>query len=113
MKIALVTSYPPSKVTLAEYGYHLTKNLLLCEEIDELVLLTDRTEKGKMLDFSCGKNKLKIHECWTFNSLKNVFSIMKAIHTEAPDVILFNMQFMKFGDKKSSCCFVFVFTNDL
>ena len=51
MKLAIVTAYPPSKVTLNEYGYHLVKHFRKNTEITELILLIDRTEGEKELVF--------------------------------------------------------------
>ncbi|OIQ20163.1 MAG: glycosyl transferase family 1 [Flavobacterium sp. MedPE-SWcel] len=99
MKVAIVTSFPPSKVTLNEYGYHLAKNFVNKEDIDELVLLTDKTKAPKQLDFENSDN-VKVNECWSFNSYKTIVSIFRAVLSEKPDVILFNLQFVKFGDKK-------------
>ncbi len=100
MKLAIVTAYPPSKVTLNEYAYHLVKHFRQKEDITELVLLTDTTEGKKDIEFTEAGCKITIKECWTFNSYKNIFSVTKAINETAPDAVLFNLQFMKFGDKK-------------
>lgn len=100
MKIAIVTPFPPSKVTLNEYGYHLVKHFALKNEVDEIVLITDYTEKPKQLDFLKNNCILTIKECWRFNSYKNIFGIFQTIYKEKPDVVLFNLQFMTFGDKK-------------
>ena len=99
MKIAVVTAFPPSKVTLNEYGYHLVKNFVQKEEVSELVLITDRTSEPKQLDFE-NSNKVSVNECWEFNSYANIFTIVKAVLKEKPDAVLFNLQFVKFGDKK-------------
>ena len=99
MKIGLLTAFPPSKVTLNEYGYHLAKNFVLNEEVTELVLFTDKTSSEKQLDFE-KKEKIKIKDCWQFNSYTSIFSIIKEVKSEKPDFILFNLQFVKFGDKK-------------
>ena len=99
MKIAVVTAFPPSKVTLNEYGYHLVKNFVQKEEISKLILLCDKTEAPKQLDFE-NKEKVKVNECWTFNSYRSIFSIVRQVVKEKPDTILFNLQFVKFGDKK-------------
>ena len=99
MKLAVVTAFPPSKVTLNEYGYHLVKNFVLKEEVSELVLMSDKTEAPKQLDFeNC--EKVKVNECWTFNSYANFFSIIRQVIKEKPETIFFNLQFVKFGDKK-------------
>ncbi|QYJ67563.1 glycosyltransferase [Flavobacterium litorale] len=99
MKVAVVTAFPPSKVTLNEYGYHLVKNFVNKEDIEEVVLLTDKTKAPKQLDFE-NSDKVKVRECWSFNSYKILFSIFRAVLSEKPDTVLFNLQFMKFGDKK-------------
>ncbi|SFR31355.1 Glycosyltransferase involved in cell wall bisynthesis [Robiginitalea myxolifaciens] len=100
MKLAIVTAYPPSKVTLTEYGYHLVKHFRLQEEVSEIVLLTDVTEAPKDLSFEEPGCPITVKECWSFNDYRNAFKIMRAIRQEKPDAVLFNLQFLKFGDKK-------------
>lgn len=99
MKLAVVTAFPPSKVTLNEYGYHLVKNFVQKEEVSELVLMSDRTEAPKQLDFKKSE-KVTVNECWSFNSYTNFFSIIRQVIKEKPGTVLFNLQFVKFGDKK-------------
>lgn len=99
MKVAVVTSFPPSKVTLNEYGYHLVKNFAAEEDIKEIALLTDKTKAPKQLDFE-NSDKVKVNECWSFNSYKTIISVFRAVLTEKPDTVFFNLQFVKFGDKK-------------
>ena len=100
MKLAIVTAYPPSKVTLTEYGYHLVKHFRLQKEVTEIVLITDRTEAEKDLNFEEDGCKIIIKECWSFNSYTNLFNIGKVIFETRPDAVIFNLQFLKFGDKK-------------
>ncbi|MGO4921255.1 glycosyltransferase [Maribacter spongiicola] len=100
MKLAIVTAYPPSKVTLTEYGYYLVKHFRLQEEVTELILITDRTDEPKDLNFEESGCKITVKECWSFNSYSNIFSISKTISQTKPDAVLFNLQFLKFGDKK-------------
>ena len=52
MKLAIVTAYPPSKVTLNEYAYHLVKHFRQKENVTEIVLLTDKTEGAKDIAFT-------------------------------------------------------------
>jgi glycosyltransferase involved in cell wall biosynthesis len=99
MKVAIVTAFPPSKVTLNEYGYHLVKNFVLKDEVSEVVLITDKTKEPKQLDFE-NSHKVSVSQCWEFNSYANIFTIVKAVLIEKPDAVLFNLQFVKFGDKK-------------
>lgn len=100
MKLAIVTAYPPSKVTLNEYAYHLVKHFRQKQNITELVLLTDTTLDKKDLTFTEAGCKVTVKECWSFNSYKNILSVSKAIRQTQPDAVLFNLQFMKFGDHK-------------
>ena len=100
MKLAIVTAYPPSKVTLNEYAYHLVKHFRQKEDITEIILLTDKTKGEKDLSFSEDGCKISVKECWEFNSYLNIVNVTKAINQTKPDAVLFNLQFMKFGDKK-------------
>ena len=100
MKLAIVTAYPPSKVTLTEYGYYLVKHFRLQEEVTELILITDRTDGPKDLNFEEEGCKITVKESWKFNSYSNIWNISKTISETKPDAILFNLQFLKFGDKK-------------
>lgn len=100
MKLAIVTAYPPSKVTLNEYAYHLVKQFRQNQNVTELILLTDKTEGAKDITFTEQGCKITVKECWSFNSYTNIFSVTKAINKTQPDSVLFNLQFMKFGDKK-------------
>jgi len=100
MRLAIVTAYPPSKVTLTEYGYHLVKHFRLHKEVTELILITDKTEGEKDLTFEEEGCKISVQECWNFNDYTNIFKINKVISKTQPDAVLFNLQFLKFGDKK-------------
>ncbi|MBM1107469.1 glycosyltransferase [Aurantibacter crassamenti] len=100
MKLALVTAYPPSKVTLTEYAYYLVKHFRLQDEVTELVLITDYTEEPKDLEFEEEGCKITVEQSWRFNSYTNLLSISRTISKTKPDAVLFNLQFLKFGDKK-------------
>lgn len=100
MKLAIVTAYPPSKVTLNEYAYHLVKHFRQHQEVSELILLTDVTPQEADVSFEEEGCKIKVRQCWKFNGLTNLISIAKAIKNTKPDAVLYNLQFMKFGDKK-------------
>ncbi len=99
MKIAIITAFPPSKVTLNEYGYHLVKNFVKKESVSQLVLIADKTEQPKQLDFD-QSDKIIVRESWKFNSYFSLFSIIRTVFKEKPAAVLFNLQFVKFGDKK-------------
>ena len=100
MKLAIVTAYPPSKVTLNEYAYHLVKHFRQQEEVTELILLTDTTPEAADLSFIEDGCQITVKQCWKFNDMYNVISIAGAVRKAKPDAVLYNLQFMKFGDKK-------------
>lgn len=100
MKLAIVTAFPPSKVTLNEYAYHLVKSFRTKEKVTEIILLTDTTPEAKEIDYTEDGCKITVKECWKFNSYTNIINVTKAVNQTKPDAILFNLQFMKFGDKK-------------
>jgi len=100
MKIAIVSPYPPSKGTLNEYAYHLIESLRLKEEVSEIIILTDKISTPYSVEPKEGSCKIRIVPCWTFNSYKNMFTIIKQIRECNADLALFNIQFLSFGDKK-------------
>ncbi|MBP2831629.1 glycosyltransferase [Aquimarina sp. U1-2] len=100
MKLAIVTAYPPSKVTLNEYAYHLVKHFRQQTDVSELIILTDIEPNEADIHFLEAGCKVTIKQCWRFNSYNTIFSVMKVVKQIRPDAILFNLQFMKFGDKK-------------
>ena len=100
MKVGIVTAYPPSKVTLNEYAYHLVKHFRQHQSVSEIVLYTDITSNEADISFTEAGCQITIKQCWKFNSFKNVLSIAKAIKNSKPDAVLYNLQFMKFGDNK-------------
>ncbi len=100
MKLAIVTAYPPSQVTLNEYAYHLIKHFRQQTEVSELVLLTDVLPAKANTNLDQNGCKVTVKQCWKFNRYTNLFTVMKAVRETRPDAILFNLQFMKFGDRK-------------
>lgn len=100
-KLAFVSTHPPGMGTLNEYGFYLLKHFRKKEEINEIVLITDKLEKGKNYHFDPDEGcKVTVKEAWKFNSLNSIFSILKAVKESKPDIVFFNIQFLSFGDKK-------------
>ncbi|MTB52177.1 glycosyltransferase [Lewinella sp. W8] len=99
-KIALISPYPPSKGTLNEYAYHLVAQFREKEQIEEIVLITDQLPEGEQYEIPEGKVPVNLQDVWKFNSLSNLFKILKAVRTSKADVAFFNIHFLSFGDKK-------------
>ncbi len=101
IKLAIVSPYPPSKGTLNEYAFHLLKHFKDKEEdIEEIVVLSDTLPKGEKYLKVFGKVPVRIEKNWEFNSWANPLKIRKALKRIQPDVVLYNIQFLSFGDSK-------------
>ncbi|UXP32100.1 glycosyltransferase [Reichenbachiella agarivorans] len=98
LKIGMVTAYPPSKTTLNEYGFHLTRHFQDKGEVEELQLYVEHLPDNQK--YESDSDKLKFIPCWSFNAMGNAFSILKQIRKHKPDVVIINLQFLLFGDKK-------------
>ncbi len=100
MNIALVSPYPPSKTTLNEYAYYMVKHLDANERVTSITILTDELPEGQQYGLEDDLSKTRIKICWKFNSLRNALSIRKALKELKPDAVLYNLQFLSFGDAK-------------
>jgi glycosyltransferase involved in cell wall biosynthesis len=99
MKIAFVSPFPPSQVTLNEYGYHLINSFVNKPEVSKIFVLTNHIEDNTEYD-KFEKDGITIIPCWKFNSPLNVFTIAKKLKAIKADVVIMNLQFMTFGDSK-------------
>lgn len=100
MKLAIVTPYPPSKITLNEYAYYLVNHFNDNKDIEEIILIVDKLNNEEEYVLENRLTKVKIYPAWSFNSLKNPYCIYKALKKHAPDFVMYNIQFLSFGDKK-------------
>jgi glycosyltransferase involved in cell wall biosynthesis len=89
LKVALVTSFPPSDGDLNEYGFHLACALQDDPRVD-LTILADKTNKPEIGDFN-------VNRCWQFNSILNPVHLLSAIWKSRPDVVWFNIGFSTFA----------------
>jgi len=93
MKICLVTSFPPSRDALNEYGYHIACELRRIPGVSLTVLADEYSPAQPELE------DFRVVRCWKFNQLANVWCLLKAIWRERPDVVWFNLGFASFGGK--------------
>lgn len=100
MKVAIVSPYPPSQVTLNEYGYHLIQYFKEKPEISKLFILTDHLPDGQTYDRINGSVDTEVIPCWSFNSWMNIWHIARMVKKHKVDIALFNIQFLSFGDGK-------------
>lgn len=99
MKLAFITPYPPSQVTLNEYGYHLTRSFLGKKEVDQIIILTNNLEDNS--EYSrYATNGLEIIPCWDFDNWFTVLKLKNKLKEIQPDAVILNLQFMTFGAGK-------------
>jgi glycosyltransferase involved in cell wall biosynthesis len=96
MKIALITSFPPSRHALNEYGYHVAQHLRQ-ERCVELTVLGDY-----LLPAAEELPGFNVKRCWGFGRSGNVATMLRAIREVKPDVAWFNLGFASFGDRPLS-----------
>lgn len=103
MRIAIVTTHPPSKGSLNEYAYHFVRFLKTkVEHVHEVILLLDELPEGQTYSMEPHQAQVPMRcvPCWSFNAMDNAFRIRRAVRDAKPDIVLFNIQFASFGDKK-------------
>lgn len=92
MKIALITSFPPSRHALNEYGFHVADQLRQDPGV-ELTVLGDflPTPAEELPGFN-------VVRCWGFQKASSAATLLRAIRRVKPDVAWFNLGFASFGD---------------
>jgi glycosyltransferase involved in cell wall biosynthesis len=105
MRIAIVTTYPPSAGSLNEYAFHFVRFLRQKPDVDEVILLADELPDGAQYpadDIDAPQSApLRIIPCWRFGAWNNSIRILRAVRSVRPDVVLFNIQFASFGASKA------------
>lgn len=99
MKIAFVSPYPPSQVTLNEYGYHLIRSFIGKPNVENIFVLTNHLNDNQQYSRYAVKG-IEIIPCWKFNSLFSTIHIAKQLRSQKADVVILNLQFMTFGEDK-------------
>jgi glycosyltransferase involved in cell wall biosynthesis len=93
VKIALITSFPPSRHALNEYGFHVAEQLRR-ERCIDLTVLGDYLPAPA--DELPGYN---VTRCWGFEKRRNVATLVREIRRVKPDVAWFNLGFASFGSR--------------
>jgi glycosyltransferase involved in cell wall biosynthesis len=89
MRVSLVTSFPPSRGDLNEYGYHLACAMRDDPRVD-LCILADDGPSAEVDGFH-------VQRCWRFDSVFNPIRLLAAIRDSTPDVVWFNIGFSTFA----------------
>lgn len=114
LRFGIVTTFPPGSGSLNEYAYHFVRALQHKSEIAEILLFVDELPSDKRysadivndMPLAPSNGTLRPHAplhfipSWRFNDLMNGWRIIQAVRHAQADVVLFNMQFATFGDRK-------------
>src|SRR5476651_2164817 len=99
MKIAFISPYPPSQVTLNEYGYHLIRSFVGKPEVKKIHVLTNHlTDNSEYSRYAM--DGIEITPCWNFDSSFSLLTIRRELKRLKPDAVILNLQFMTFGAGK-------------
>jgi hypothetical protein len=94
IRVSLVTSFPPSRGDLNEYGYHLACAMRDDSRV-ELSILADDTDLPEEAGF-------RVRRCWRFDSIFNPIRLLMAIRKSEPDVVWFNIGFSTFARRPTA-----------
>lgn len=97
-RIALVTAFPPGRLTLNEYGLHLAKALADRADVAELIIIADTLDRPHP-ELDLGP-KVRIRRVWSFNSALAMPRIVAALKAEGAEGALFNLHMASFGDRE-------------
>ncbi len=96
LRIGVVTAFPPGRNSLNEYGYHLVRHLSRLEEVSDVVVYRDETDAGEPAPL----DRVEFEPSWTFNDVRTVPRVARAVARTRPDAVILNLQFATFGDKR-------------
>ncbi|NJK45821.1 MAG: glycosyltransferase [Pleurocapsa sp. SU_196_0] len=96
MHVAIVTTFPPSRGTLCEYGEHLVRAYANHPEVSRVTVIGDVIPSGETLNLS----KVAVRRVWRFNDASSAVRIQSALRRVRPDAVVYNLQFASFGDTR-------------
>jgi glycosyltransferase involved in cell wall biosynthesis len=97
-RIALVSAFPPGRLSLNEYGLHLARHLAQRPDVAEVVVLADRLP-APLAELDLGP-KVRVRRIWRFNAPGSAAAILRAARAERVDGAIFNLQTATFGDRE-------------
>jgi hypothetical protein len=90
MRVSLVSSFPPSRGDLNEYGYHLAFAMREDPRVELTILADDAHSQEELTGFH-------VQRCWRFDSISNPVRLLRAIVKSKPDAVWFNIGFSTFA----------------
>lgn len=97
-RIALVSAFPPGRLTLNEYGLHLARAFAERADVAEVVVIADRLDHPEA-ELDLGP-KVRVRRVWSFNAPLAAVRVVSALKAERVDGAVFNLQMASFGDRE-------------
>ena len=91
MKICLITTFPPSRGGLAEYGFHIARELQQNPFLSLTILADELPRAHPELE------GFTVCRCWAFNDPASALRLLRMLRKLEPDVVWFNLLFSTFG----------------
>lgn len=95
LRIGVVTTYPPSRGTLNEYGFHLIEALRADPRVESVHIMADELEGVRDAPASPG---ISLERCWGFGKWNNAINIARAVRRARVDAVLVNAHFRSFAE---------------
>jgi glycosyltransferase involved in cell wall biosynthesis len=96
MKVAAITTYPPSTLPQSSFAYHAIGRFLESPAIEQIVVLGEQAPGNSAPTVS---ERLLIDHCWEYNSHLTPIRLLRAVERHHPDVVWLNLQYTLFGSK--------------
>jgi glycosyltransferase involved in cell wall biosynthesis len=95
MRVCLITTFPPSRHHLSEYGFHLATELSSHEV--ELTILGDIYERRELQPQETELPGFVVRRCWRVGAVDNAVRILTTLREIQPDIVWFNLVYSTFG----------------
>ncbi len=102
MKICLVTTFPPSRGGLSEYGLHIARELQRNQLVDLTILADEIRPDGPNAADAPELPGFSVVRCWSPDEPRSVYRLLAAIRKCKPDVVWFNLLFSTFGNRPAN-----------
>ena len=97
-RIALVSAFPPGKLSLNEYGLHFAKELAARDDVSAVIVLADKLDEP-LAELDLGP-KVEVRRVWRFNAGGTLPRLLGALRAARADAVIFNLQTATFGDRE-------------
>src|SRR5579871_1417508 len=93
MKICLITTFPPSRGGLSEYGFHIAQELQRNTFVDLTILADELPQPEPEIE------GFSVVRCWAPDRPAGILRLLSQLRECQPDVVWFNLLFSTFGNK--------------